>query len=177
MTLLPLPIAPPAALAEIIDPALRLLSSTLSSNNARALLLAITLQESSLAARVQGGNGPARGLWQFEQGGVRGVLGHPASAKLAVALCVARGVPTTVYGVYSSLPGDDLLACGFARLLLLTDPLLLPGEDDANAAFAYYQRNWRPGAWDRGTPADREALKARFIANYTCAWACVRYPG
>lgn len=175
MSLLPLPIAPADALAHIIEPGLRLLPPALTSDPARVLVLAICLQESGLRARVQDAGGPARGLAQFERnGGVRGVLEHPATATMARALCAVRGVPATSYSVYTSLAGDDLLACGFARLLLYTDPAPLPALGDAEGAFACYHLTWRPGAYDRGDAAQQAAIHARWAHHYATALACVR---
>ena len=108
------------------------------------MLLAIGLQESRFVHRRQIG-GPARGFWQFEQGGgVRGVLAHPASAALARQVCQVRGVPPTAPSVYSRLELDDVLAAAFARLLL--DRSGAPARTgDADAAWALYLRTWRPG--------------------------------
>lgn len=165
MSQLPLPISPADALSHIIRPALRLLPSPLTSAPAMVLVLAIFLQESGLRARVQSGGGPARGLAQFERGGgVVGVLQHDATEAMARALCAVRGVPATSYSVYTSLAGDDLLAAGFARLLLYTDPAPLPALGAADAAWAYYERNWKPG---KPRPAD-------WPDNYATALACVR---
>jgi hypothetical protein len=165
MSQLPLPISPADALAHIIEPALRLLPPALTSDESRLLVLANCLQESGLRTRVQDAGGPARGLAQFERGGaVVGVLQHPATYDLARALCAVRGVPATSYSVYTSLAGDDLLAAGFARLLLYTDPAPLPPLGAADAAWAYYKRNWRPG---KPRPAD-------WPDNYATALACVR---
>ncbi|MDR3444691.1 MAG: hypothetical protein P4L97_05440 [Dyella sp.] len=141
---LPLPIAPRDALVQIIDPALHLLPPNLTSDQARVQTLAIFLQESGLKCRVQIG-GPAHGLAQFERGGVNGVLNHRASAALAKGLCAVRGVPALCDAVYAALATDDVMAAGFARLLLLTDAAPLPALGDPMAAWSYYQRNWRPG--------------------------------
>ncbi len=112
---------------------------------ARVLLLAIGLQESRMQYRRQIG-GPARGLWQFEQGGgVKGVLLHPTSAAKARTLCEHREVQPVAAAVYGRLEHDDVLAAGFARLLLLTDPLALPAPGQEQTAWSYYLRNWRPG--------------------------------
>jgi len=160
-----LPATPEMALSAAIDPALKLLPTAMTSDKARVLMLAILQQESGLASRVQYGGGPARGLAMFEQGGgVRGVLTHPSSASLARRLCAARACPASEYSVWASLAGDDLLACGFARLLLWTDPAPLPAIGDADGAWAYYQRLWRPG---RPRPE-------RWVGNYAAALAAVR---
>jgi hypothetical protein len=94
------------------------------------------------------------------------VLGHPASAKLAASLCAQRGIPATSSAVYAALATDDLLACGFARLLLLTDPSPLPLPGDVDGAWDYYLRNWRPGAYARGDAAKRQSLRAEWTAYY-----------
>ena len=170
MSRLPLPIAPVDALYQVIHPALRLLPPSLTSDSARAQVLAIMLQESELAARVQRGNGPAHGLAQFERnGGVRGVLEHPATAAMAKALCAARGVQATSYSVYIALSGDDVLAAGFARLYLYTDPSPLPKLGDVDGAWACYLRIWRPGAYARGTEAKRQELRAKWGRHYATA--------
>lgn len=138
-----------------------LLPASMLSRAARVMLLAIGLQESRFEHRKQIG-GPARGFWQFESGGgVKGVLTHPASAKRAEEVCKARGISADQRTVYETLADDDLLACAFARLLLLTDPRALPKVGDAEAAWAYYVRNWRPGKPHRKT---WDALYAQAVA-------------
>ena len=128
-----------------IAPALALLPARMSSPSAEVMLLAIGLQESRFAHRRQIG-GPARGFWQFEQGGgVRGVLRHTATAGHARVLCAARNVAATESAVYAALEHDDVLAAGFARLLLWTDPKALPALGDEQAAWDLYLRVWRPG--------------------------------
>jgi len=144
--MLALPAKPADCLAQVIAPALGILAPAMDSPEARVLLLAIAGQESGLLTRRQPG-GPALGLWQFETGGVRGVLRHNASADAVIALCANRRCsPITVMQIYNSLEFDDLLACGIARLLLYTDAAPLPEIGDSDAAWNYYKRNWRPGA-------------------------------
>jgi hypothetical protein len=112
---------------------------------ARVMLAAIGLQESGFATRRQNG-GPARGYWQFEQGGgVRGVLSHPVTSAYAKSVCQLRAVAPVESDVYAALLSDDLLACAFARMLLFSDSAPLPALDDVSGAWSYYQRNWRPG--------------------------------
>jgi hypothetical protein len=137
------------ALEDAILPALPLVGVA-DTPEARVLMLAIGLQESAFKHRrqvIDGGRpGPATGFWQFERGGgVRGVLRHEASKVKAVKLCAARQVMATEQRVWEKLQTDDILAAGFARLLLLTDPRRLPKMDDTEGAWAYYIRNWRPG--------------------------------
>lgn len=136
--------------AAAIAPALDLLPAIMASPAAEVLLLTIGLQESRLIHRQQI-NGPARGLWQFERAGIRGVLEHKASRPYALALCKARGVEAAVDSVYSTLEHDDVLAAGIARLLLWTDSEPLPAVGEFAAAWDYYLRTWRPGRPHRHT--------------------------
>ena len=116
------------------------------SDEARVMILAIGLQESRFEHRRQMGNGPATGFWQFERGGgVRGVLQHSASKNKAISLCTNRGVSPEPRAAWTALQHDDVLAAGFARLLLLTDPRALPAITDPVGAWECYIRNWRPG--------------------------------
>lgn len=160
---------------QILDPLFRgLLPERFDSPAARVLMLAIQQQEDPQGQRVQrlsgGFRGPAHGLWQFERaGGVAGVLNHGASMKYAALLCEARGVPPLARAVWMELEHDDLLAAGFARLLLLTDPAKLPAVGDASGAWECYLRTWRPGAAKR----DHDNLRAKFFRNYTQAMAAV----
>jgi hypothetical protein len=141
----------------IIDDGLDLLASLdgpRRDKRADVLLLAISGQEADWTHRVQRSrrrdgtwfDGPARGLWQFERaGGVAGVLQHRASAQCARALCVARDVTPESRAVWERLATDDILAAGFARLLLWTDPRPLPAIDDQAGAWRVYIDGWRPG--------------------------------
>ncbi|WP_238888693.1 hypothetical protein [Achromobacter insuavis] len=133
-----------------IEPALALLPARMDTPVARVMLLAIGLQESRFEHRRQIG-GPARGFWQFEKGsrasrgGVWGVYLHPASKDRLAVLCKARSVACDPDAIYAALEYDDVLAAGVARLLLWTDPKVLPAIGDADAAWALYLRTWRPG--------------------------------
>lgn len=120
-----------------------------SSVAAKRFLLAVAIQESAVTHRAQvlsgGGAGPARGIWQFEQGGgVAGVLRHPSSRPMALASCEAASVVAESAPVWRTLEGHDLLAYAFARLLLLTDPYAVPVTPDAAWA-CYANRLWRRG--------------------------------
>lgn len=127
-----------------IDEALLLLPAKMDSKQARVMLIAIGLQESRFEHRRQIG-GPARGFWQFEKGGVKGVLTHKATKEIAFNVCELRGITATEPAVYRQLEHDDVLAAAFARLLLFTHPHKLPGLGDAEYAWNYYLKTWRPG--------------------------------
>jgi hypothetical protein len=144
-----------------INPALGMLPVKMDSDAARVMLLAIGLQESRLSYRFQKvhgdpyAKGPARGLWQFERGGgVVGVMSHRHTKELAMELCRARNEPFDSVLIHSRLEFDDILAAGFARLLLWTDIKQLPAVDASHdETWDYYIRNWRPGkpkreSWD-----------------------------
>lgn len=118
------------------------------TDDATRLLLAIALQESQARFRYQftndGDPGPARGYWQFERGGgVHGVMQHKASRAHAIALCNAQQVQFNSHDIWRAIEGNDIVAAGFARLLLWTDPKPLPRDEDG--AWACYLRCWRPG--------------------------------
>lgn len=141
-------------LSNIIEPALRILPPMMTSRNAKAMLLAIGMQESRLVHRKQIG-GPARGLWQFERGGgVAGVLRHPRTQGHAATVCWLLGNAGTTASVYHQLEHDDVLAACFARLLLWTLPGALPVRGQAEEGWRQYIAAWRPGkphrhTWDK----------------------------
>jgi hypothetical protein len=133
---------PEVFLTEVVDPGLMLLwelQGPAPTASARRMLLAIAMQESGpgLSARYQGSPsttpGPARGWWQFEQGGgTRGVLEHARSKDHALNVCGRLEVQPHPAAVWRALEGHDQLACCFARLLLWTDPREIPvAEADA----------------------------------------------
>lgn len=140
---------------DAIAPALELLPHNLDTPQVRLLLLSIGLQESRFNARFQalngGGKGPARGFWQFElgtkatKGGVFGVYLHSASHELLRLLCRDRDCNFDPAAIWSAVEGDDVLAAGVARLMLLTNPKPLPACGDEDCAWNYYLQTWRPG--------------------------------
>lgn len=133
-----------------ILPAYALLPPRMGSAAATAMLLACGLQESELVHRRQLGDGPARGLWQFEEGGgVFGVLQHRASEAFAEKCCIELGVHPSRRDVWQALEHNDVLAAVFARLLLFTHPHPLPIPLDEvvvrDVSWEYYRWLWRPG--------------------------------
>lgn len=155
-----------------ISPAYALLPASMRSREATVLLLSIGLQESAFLHRRQI-KGPARGFWQFEAGGgFRGVLQHRSTERHAAALLVERGYGGMIEREqFDQLEHDDVLAAGMARLLLWTDPRALPALNRPDDAFEYYLRNWRPGAYTRGTPAQRADIRSRWGRAYAKAMA------
>ena len=128
-----------------IEEAFQLLPVKMDSLSARVILAAIGYQESDgYKTRIQYGNGPARSFWQFEKGGIKGVMLHKASARLAMDICDKRGVDFNSDLIWKAMEADDVLGAAFARLLMYTDPLPLP--DNADEAWDMYaKRLWRPG--------------------------------
>ena len=126
--------------------ALALFPDRMDTPEARVMIGAIQRQEDPRMLRRQMGNGPARGLYQFERlGGVIGVMRHAATRVMAERLCAVREVEFASEAIWSALEFDDVLAAGFARLLLWSDPFALPAIDDAAGGWALYMRTWRPG--------------------------------
>lgn len=123
--------------------ALDLLGQKYDSPEARQFMAAIAYQESNFEHRHQIG-GPAHGFWQFERGGgVVGVMNHHSSKADARRICDHYGIPYNSRDVYAAIETNDELAAAFARLLLWTDPKPIP--TDADVAWEYYIRTWRPG--------------------------------
>lgn len=150
-----------------VDGALKLLPAAMDSPNARAMIIAICLQESKLQFRKQVG-GPARGYAQFEAGGgVAGVLGHVATAAYAKIVCAALDVNATQTAVYAALEQNDILVAAFARLLLWTLPGNLPDKASPEAGWQQYVAAWRPGKPHRET----------WDMNFNQAWVLVEEAG
>ena len=129
---------------DAVNESYKLLPMKMDSHFARVNQAAIGQQESGYLVRRQYGNGPARGYWQFEEGGgVKGVMEHKASSELARSVCHARGVPFVRRAVWEALETDDVLAAAFCRLLMWTDSGKLPTNEDDG--WSMYARTWRPG--------------------------------
>ncbi len=129
---------------QFILPGLVLLPGKMNTPEARAMLFAIGMQESRFEHRLQVG-GPARGFWQFERGGISGVLGHHASMGFITAVCGALVIPSNEFSCYEAVAYNDPLACCFARLLLYTLPEGLPAMNEQAKGWQQYLAAWRPG--------------------------------
>lgn len=131
----------------VLPAALSMLPGKLDTSSARAMLLAIALQESDkLRARSQYHGGPAHGFWQFERGGgVRGVLANAGTRAMLAPVLHTLVYPDDVDACYAAITHSDVLACCFARLLLWTVPGALPRMDEADRGWSQYVAGWRPG--------------------------------
>lgn len=158
--------SPALFLALAVDPALRLLPPAMTSIEARAMLVAIAMQESEIAARRQQPKGPARSYWQFEMPGVEEVLTHRATKRHALAVCAALDVEPVVAAVHRAIEFQDVLAATFARLLLWRLPAALPGEFQPDIAWQQYEKAWKPG----------KPRPAKWPTSYAVAWTAVSEP-
>lgn len=141
-------------LHQIVIPAAFALLPEMASLEAEAMLLAIALQESKAAHRMQV-NGPARGFWQFEIAGVKGVLGHQATRDFLLEALdtLSYRRTTTPLMLQHAVEDNDVLACVFARLNLWWLPEPLPGRENPDEGWRQYLAAWRPGkphpdTWD-----------------------------
>lgn len=131
----------------VLPAAFALLPGEMASAQATAMLLATGYQESRFEARRQI-NGPARGYWQFEQGGaVLGVLRHEATAGVLSVIWRRLGYTgaPTPYGLWTAIEHHDVLAAVCARLLLWTLPDQMPARTQVDAGWFCYVSAWRPG--------------------------------
>ena len=141
---------PDLFLKNALIPALALLPADQDSPAARAMVIAVCLQESRLTHRRQIG-GPARGYAQFEQGGgVHGVLTHPVVGPMIKAVLTALDYDpdseTIEFDCWTAIEHNDILAAAFARLLLYTLPDPLPVQSNPEGGWGQYVSAWRPGA-------------------------------
>jgi hypothetical protein len=137
----------------VIPAAYALLPEAMASPAATALLMAIAYQESGCRSRVQC-KGPARSFWQFERGGLSGVMGHRVTSPLLTDVLIALRYPRDVDELYAAMAHQDVLAACCARLLLWTLPDALPQAHEADRGWGLYVQAWRPGtprpdAWAR----------------------------
>lgn len=140
-------------LTYVLPATMALLPAKMDSLEARALLVAIGLQETRFCQRRQAGGGPARGFWQFEFAGVVGVLRHRRSKALLREALTRLRYPVAIgaAAVHEALEHNDVLAAVVARCLLWTDRDPLPLEGEKARAWLIYERLWRPGRPHRDT--------------------------
>lgn len=140
------------AFGPVYKAAAELLPPKLDSAEAKAMLMAIAMQESRWDHRRQIG-GPARGFWQFEFGGIKGVLAHKASQPLIHAVLDRLDYDHVPDTSYVAIEHNDVLAFAYARCLLWTLPGALPARGEAGEGWEQYIEAWRPGkphseTWD-----------------------------
>ncbi len=142
-------------LRSAVVPALSLLPFAMDTAAARAMMVAIPLQESGLKHRKQLAAGPARGYPQFELGldpngkavgGLSLLLKHanagPLCAQVVNALDYGDLSPRELHG---AMTHNDVLAAAMTRLLLWTFPGPLPGPQEPEEGWHQYLSTWRPG--------------------------------
>lgn len=150
MNLITLPATIETVHKQIVLPALHELPTKMTSLPAITQLLATGGQESGYITRLQLGNGPAHGLWQFELNGVSAVLKNKNSHGYLVGYLQSQThIDISAPNIYQAIQTDDITACVVARLMYWCDPTPLPKFGDEEAAWQYYLRNWRPGKPDR----------------------------
>lgn len=149
---------------QILPAGLSLLPSRMNTVNARAMLLAIALQESGLEHRVQQPKAFAHGYWQFERdGGTADVLTSPTTRPLLLPILDLLNYTPDVAVCWDAIVHNDVLACICARLLLWLEPAALPLRTQAEKGLRQYLRRWRP------KPSPRHA--ERWPANFRVGWA------
>lgn len=151
------------AFGPIYRAACSLLPSALDTPNAKAMAIAAALQETRFDARRQIG-GPAHGFWQFELGGVRGVLNHRASQPIIRSVLDRLDYDYAPETSYTAIEHNDVLAFAYARLLLYTLPQPLPERTDPAEGWRQYYDAWRPG----------KPYPEKWPANYAQAWQFIK---
>jgi hypothetical protein len=146
-----------------------ILAPKFDSPSARVQLLTTGLQESRFMDRIQLGGGPAHSFWQEEPNGVKAVRNHKVVGPILIDACNKLGVISDWETVYREVINNDELACVVARLILYADSNPLPQVGDSDGAFKCYVRNWRPGAYARGTQTQKDAIQTKWRKNYAVA--------
>ena len=138
------------AFGPIYKATIALLPVKLDSPEAKAMLIAIAMQESRWDERRQIG-GPARGFFQFEISGVQGVLNHKASQSIIHGVLDRLDYDHTAMMSFTAIEHNDVLAFAYARCLLWTLPEPLPVRGEASEGWEQYRSGWRPGKPKRAT--------------------------
>ena len=121
-----------------------LLPEKLDSKEAKAMLITIAMQESRWDERRQIG-GPARGFFQFEFNGVKGVLNHKATQPLIFSVLDRLDYDHTPATSFNAIEHNDVLAFAYARCLLWSLPQPLPIQGEFDESWQQYIDAWRPG--------------------------------
>jgi hypothetical protein len=145
----------------IIPAAFSILPVQMDSIAAKAMLIAIGLQESKLTHRRQV-EGPAKGLWQNEPNSII-ALRTNSRTKAHVENVLSSLMYSTkldAHQIYDICEHNDILSCSLARLLLWAIPTHLPAPGDFDQSWGQYLAAWNPGQPNR----------ARWNLSYTMAW-------
>lgn len=156
-------------IADFVLPAMAsLLPPALDTPESRAMLMAIGFQESRFLYRRQLHDGPARGFWQFEVGGVDAVLTHNRTHLIIAQALHALSYDHTLDAAafHQALEHNDVLAACFARCLLWATLLPVPLRGDAVTGWQLYVEAWRPGKPQPDT----------WPQNFGDAWATFQSP-
>lgn len=135
---------------QILVPALAFIRGNLknipASVEEHTMLLAIAGVESAWSQRTQQPVAYAHSFYQFERGGVLGLMRDDETSKQVAVLCGMASVPfqSTAIWNYMAKPEADNFSAAMARLLLWTDPRPLPKNEVDG--YQCYLRLWRPGA-------------------------------
>lgn len=157
---------------------LALLPSGMTSLKAVAQVLKTGLQESRFEHRRQMVGspprpiGPAVSFYQFEKGGIRGVLRHPKTKQHVLALCDHFGIQPNELQIWMAMQTNDALGAAMARLNYYWVPSAMPAIDDEEGSWQYYLNTWRPGAFKR----DPDGLRAKWARNHTAVLEYLRDP-
>jgi len=147
----------PETLRDLIFPAaFPLLPPKMDTVQARAMLIAIALQESRLVHRAQlvGGaaewwhsmDPPAHSYYQFEVVSIRLMLQHSIARPLLIPALSALDYPIDAPGIiHEAVRDNDILATILARALLRTVPEALPEQREQQRGWEQYLWAWRPG--------------------------------
>ena len=151
-----------------ITEAFGLLPKAMGSIDARAQLLKTGLQESNFLHRRQISRdgrptGPAAGYWQFEKGGIRGVMLHASTKNHLKVVCAELDVPFEVDAIWNLIQVDDVLAAALARLNYWWSSNQLPKYNDEQGSWDEYIWCWRPGKPHRHTWPEHHDLIVRYI--------------
>lgn len=138
------------AFGPIYKAACALLPPQMDSLAAKAMLIAIAMQESRWDHRRQIG-GPARGFFQFEFAGIRGVLNHKASKPVIYSVLDRLDYDHLTGTSYTAIEHNDVLAFAYARCLLWTLPDPLPDSTEVFDGWEQYVSAWRPGRPNKAT--------------------------
>ena len=127
------------------------LPAPMDSPEARAMILAVSLQESQLEHRRQlprragAGPGPARGFPQFETVSLRLLLKNPATSEHLRHACASLTILPNVPAIHRAVEFQDVLGACCARLLLWALPHRLPLRSQPEEGWQQYLAAWNPG--------------------------------